>query len=87
MTGRVPAHDIKRIYLHEPPRQKKTFHGRLGKEGKHGRREDLVIIPTLRCPKQKNPVSQSNKDKADVRRRSDADYGRFVHGIRKAFAT
>ena len=67
--------------------RKKTFHARLGKEDRHGKREDLVTILTLRCPKQKNPVSQSNKDKADVRRRSDADYGRFVHGIRKAFAT
>ena len=69
------------------PNQMRIFQGHLVKEGKHGKKVDLVTIriPSFLMPK--NLESQNSKGQADAKKRSDVDYGRFVHGIKKAFAT
>ena len=86
MTGRVPAHDIKRIYLHEPPRIEENIHTprerrQAWKEGRLGDNPNPIVPDAEKSgkPKQQRQV--------DVRKRSDDNYGRLVHGMRKALAT
>ena len=87
MTGRVPAHDIKRIYLHEPRDQKRIFLELQEKEDRHGKKDDLVTIQIQLFLTLRSLGNPSNKDLVEDRKRRETDHGRFVQGIRNAFAT
>ena len=54
MHGSVVAHDIKRIYLHEPPRPEENV-ARTPRERRQklGKRVNLGLTPTLLCRRQK----------------------------------
>ena len=79
---------ISKEYTYMSPQdRKKIFLEHLEKEDKHGKKVDSATIRIRSFQMQKNLESRSNKGRADARRRSEIDYGRFVHGIRKAFAT
>ena len=69
MTGRVPAHDIKRIYLHEPPRPEDNIprtpreRRQAWKEGRLGDNPDPVLPDAEKSgkPKQQRPGRRQKK--------------------------
>ena len=79
---------ISKEYTYMSPQdRKKIFLEHLEKGDKLGKKVDSVTIRIRPFLMRKNLESRSNKDQAGAKKRSDADHGRFVHGIRKAFAT
>ena len=69
MTGRVPAHDIKRIYLHEPPRPEENIprtpreRRQAWKEGRLGENPNPVVPEAEKSgkPKQQRPGRRQKK--------------------------
>ncbi len=69
MTGRVPAHDIKRIYLHEPPRPKENIpytpreRRQAWKEGRLGQNPNPVVPDAEKSGKPKQQRSGRRQKK------------------------
>lgn len=69
MTGRVPAHDIKRIYLHEPPRPEENIprtpreRRQAWKEGRLGDNPNPIVPDAEKSgkPKQQRPGRRQKK--------------------------
>ena len=69
MTGRVPAHDIKRIYLHEPPRPQENIpmtpreRRQAWKEGRLGDNPNPIVPDAEKSgkPKQQRPGRRQKK--------------------------
>jgi len=72
MTGRVPAHDIKRIYLHEPPRPEENIprtpreRRQAWKEGRLGDNPNPIVPDAEKSgkPKQQRPGRRKKKKRS-----------------------
>ena len=88
MRGTVEAPDIKRMYLHEPPKGE-HFAPRTPRERRQAWKEGrLGFNPNPERPKEhvKKGVNP-NANRGRSKKRSASDHGRLVHGIRNALAT
>ena len=85
LRGTVDASNIKRMYLHEPPRPER-FEPKTPRERRQAWKEGrLGFNPNPILQKSKSRSGSSRQISAR-RKRPESDYGRFVQGIKNALA-